>query len=59
MVGRIVAGVDGSPPSMAAVEWGKPTEEDRRALSPLFWAHVNSHGRFRLDMGTRLDLTAA
>jgi hypothetical protein len=35
------------------------TEEDRRALSPLFWAHVNPYGRFRLDMITRLDLTAA
>ncbi|MBN6056735.1 M55 family metallopeptidase, partial [Nonomuraea sp. RK-328] len=38
---------------------GKLTEEDRRALSPLFWAHVNPYGRFRLDMETRLDLTAA
>ena len=33
--------------------------EDRRALSPLFWAHVNPYGHFRLDMDTRLDLTAA
>jgi hypothetical protein len=33
--------------------------EDRRALSPLFWAHVNPYGRFRLDMDTRLDLAAA
>ncbi|MEU7458264.1 Tn3 family transposase [Streptosporangium roseum] len=41
-------------------QWaGKLTEEDRRALSPLFWAHVNPYGRFRLDMETRLDLTAA
>ena len=32
------------------------TEEDRRALSPLFWMHVNPYGRFRLDMDTRLDL---
>ncbi|WP_440072208.1 Tn3 family transposase [Streptosporangium sp. OZ121] len=41
-------------------QWaGKLTEEDRRALSPLFWAHVNPYGRFRLDMDTRLDLTAA
>jgi len=38
---------------------GKLTEEDRRGLSPLFWAHVNPYGRFRLDMDTRLDLTAA
>ena len=38
---------------------GKLTEEDRRALSPLFWSHVNPYGRFRLDMDTRLDLAAA
>ena len=33
--------------------------EDRRALSPLFWTHINPYGRFRLDMDTRLDLTSA
>jgi hypothetical protein len=38
---------------------GKLTEEDRRGLSPLFWSHVNPYGRFRLDMDSRLDLTAA
>ena len=32
------------------------TEEDRRGLSPLFWAHVNPYGRFRLDMDRHLDL---
>lgn len=32
---------------------------DRRALSPLFWTHINPYGRFRLDMDTRLDLTSA
>lgn len=31
-------------------------EEDRRGLSPLFWAHINPYGRFRLDMDTRFDL---
>lgn len=31
---------------------------DRRALSPLFWSHINPYGRFRLDMDTRLDLPA-
>jgi Tn3 transposase DDE domain len=31
---------------------------DRRALSPLFWSHINPYGRFRLDMSTRLDLAA-
>lgn len=34
------------------------TDEDRRALSPLFWAHVNPYGRFVLDMDSRLDLAA-
>ncbi len=34
------------------------TEEDRRALSPLFWTHVNPYGRFILDMDSRLDLTS-
>ena len=38
---------------------GKLTGEDRRGLSPLFWSHVNPCGRFRLDMGIRLELTAA
>ncbi len=33
-------------------------EVDRRALSPLFWSHINPYGRFRLDMDTRLDLGA-
>ncbi|MEV4799466.1 hypothetical protein AB0K18_05570 [Nonomuraea sp. NPDC049421] len=41
-------------------QWvGKLTEEDRRALSSLFWAYVNPYNLFRLDMETRLDLTAA
>ncbi|GAA3074320.1 Tn3 family transposase [Streptosporangium carneum] len=35
------------------------TDEDRRALSPLFWTHVNPYGRFRLDMDSRLDLGAS
>ncbi|HEX6711517.1 MAG TPA: Tn3 family transposase [Rubrobacter sp.] len=40
-------------------EWsGRMTDEDRRALSPLFWAHVNPYGRFVLDMDSRLDLTS-
>ena len=34
-------------------------EAERRGLSPLFWTHVDPYGRFRLDMNTRLDLTAA
>jgi hypothetical protein len=32
------------------------TDADRRALSPLFWTHVNPYGRFELDMNSRLDL---
>jgi TnpA family transposase len=32
------------------------TAEDRRALSALFWSHVNPYGRFLLDMDKRLDL---
>ena len=34
------------------------TDEDRRALSPLFWSHVNPYGRFELDMSAHLDLRA-
>jgi hypothetical protein len=33
------------------------TDADRRALSPLFWTHVNPYGRFELNMNNRLDLT--
>ncbi|MGO4612715.1 Tn3 family transposase [Nocardia sp. 2YAB30] len=32
-------------------------ENERRALTPLFWSNINPYGRFRLDMDTRLDLT--
>jgi TnpA family transposase len=35
------------------------TEADRRALSPLFWSHVNLFGRFDIHMDRRLDLEAA
>ncbi|GED90671.1 hypothetical protein TNCT6_77560 [Streptomyces sp. 6-11-2] len=34
-------------------------DADRRALSPLFWTHVNPYGRFELDMNSHLDLAAA
>lgn len=38
-------------------EWrSRLSADDRRALTPLFWAHVNPYGRFRLDMDTHLDL---
>jgi hypothetical protein len=32
------------------------TDADRRALSPLFWTHVNPYGRFELDMHSHLAL---
>ena len=32
-------------------------EDERRALTPLFWSRINPYGRFRLDMDTRLDLS--
>jgi hypothetical protein len=35
------------------------TEADRRALTPLFWTHVNLYGRFDLNMDTHLDLDQA
>ncbi|MGW0885637.1 Tn3 family transposase [Streptomyces sp. NPDC002671] len=34
-------------------------DADRRALSPLFWTHVNPYGRFELDMSNRLDIHPA
>jgi TnpA family transposase len=42
---------------LADPKWAdKLTDADRRALSPLFWTHVNPYGRFELDMNSRLDL---
>jgi len=35
------------------------TDADRRALTPLFWSHVNPYGTFQLDMDRRLDLGRA
>lgn len=41
-------------------KWQKRlTDADRRALSPLFWTHVNPYGRFELDMNSHLALAAA
>jgi hypothetical protein len=38
-------------------EWAqRMTADDRRALTPLFWTHINLYGKFDLDMTTRLDL---
>ena len=42
---------------LARPDWAdRLTAEDRRALTPLFWAHVNPYGSFRLDMDRHLDL---
>ena len=35
------------------------TEEDRRALSPLLWGHINPYELSRLDMNTRLAIEMA
>jgi hypothetical protein len=44
---------------LADPKWAdKLTDADRRALSPLFWTHVNPYGRFEVDMNRRLDLVA-
>ena len=38
-------------------EWaGRLTPTDRRALTPLFYAHVNPYGILELDMAARLPL---
>jgi len=34
-------------------------DADRRGLTPLFWSNINPYGQFRLNMDTRLDLTAS
>lgn len=40
-------------------KWQKRlTDADRRALSPLFWTHVNPYGRFELDMDSHLEVAA-
>nr|WP_239003572.1 hypothetical protein [Nocardia panacis] len=31
-------------------------DNERRALSALFWSNINPYGRFLLDMNRRLDL---
>jgi TnpA family transposase len=45
---------------LAEPAWARRmTDRDRRALTPLFWSHVNPYGRFDLDMNTRIELAAA
>jgi len=42
---------------LAEPAWrARMTDVDRRALTPLFWTHVNLYGKFDLDMDTRIDL---
>jgi TnpA family transposase len=44
---------------LAAPAWPpRLTAADRRALTPLFWSHVNPYGRFRLEMDRHLDVLA-
>lgn len=45
---------------LAEPAWlGRLGEVERRALSPLIYAHVNPYGTFKLDMTERLALGAA
>ncbi|MFD7843277.1 hypothetical protein ACFV4K_10125 [Nocardia sp. NPDC059764] len=32
-------------------------DNERRAVSPLFWSNINLNSRFGLDMNTRVDRT--
>ena len=42
---------------LAQAHWsGQLTARDLRALTPLFWEHVNPYGRFELDMDARLPI---
>ncbi|MGW2600277.1 Tn3 family transposase [Streptomyces klenkii] len=44
---------------LADPEWADVlTEEDKRALTPLFWMHVRPYGEVQLNMGHRLQLAA-
>jgi TnpA family transposase len=43
---------------LAEPAWGlSMNEEDRRGLTPLFYAHVNPYGEFKLNMEERLSLS--
>ncbi|MFE2500100.1 Tn3 family transposase [Streptomyces scopuliridis] len=42
---------------LADPEWADLlTDEDKRALTPLFWMHIQPYGEVRLNMGRRLQL---
>ncbi|MEV5441281.1 Tn3 family transposase [Streptomyces sp. NPDC052644] len=43
--------------TLADPEWADVlTDEDKRALTPLFWMHIQPYGEVRLNMGSRLQL---
>jgi TnpA family transposase len=45
---------------LADEEWAAQlTDADRRGLTPLFWTHVAPYGEVKLDMTSRLALSAA
>ena len=45
---------------LADPEWSdRLTDEDRRALTPLFWMHIRPYGEVRLNMTSRLALSAS
>lgn len=42
---------------LADPEWADVlSDEDKRALTPLFWMHIQPYGEVRLNMGSRLQL---
>ncbi|WP_455356692.1 hypothetical protein [Streptomyces sp. SYSU K217416] len=42
---------------LADPEWSDLlTNEDKRALTPRFWMHIQPYGEVRLNMGRRLQL---
>ncbi|WP_133899529.1 hypothetical protein [Streptomyces sp. KS 21] len=42
---------------LADPEWADVlTDEGKRALTPLFWMHIQPYGEVRLNMGSRLQL---
>jgi TnpA family transposase len=45
---------------LAEPSWAhRLTAEDRRALTPLLWGHINPYGLFQLDMNARLEIEKA
>ena len=42
---------------LEGVYWhNRLTKEDKRALSPLFYHHINPYGVFKLDMNERMKI---